>query len=92
MEFTASTAVVQLPNSCFALIHTTQSVTAWCIFFSLPAPNSEVGFVTEEVVEELIFFSPLSRLQFASRRSLERAAPNWSVASFVPSPLCLGNR
>lgn len=58
MEFTASTAVVQLPNSYFACIHTTQIVTAWCIFFSLPAPNGEAGFVSEEVVEELIFFFP----------------------------------
>lgn len=56
MEFTASTAVVQLPNSCFALIHTTQIVTAWCIFFSPTAPNGEAGFMSEEVVEELIFF------------------------------------
>lgn len=92
MEFTASTAVVQLPSSCFALIHTTQIVIAWCIFFfSLHQMVRQVLWA-KRWLRNWFFFSPLSRLQFASRRSLERAAPNWSVASFVPSPLCLGNR
>lgn len=92
MEFTASTAFVQLPNSCFALIHTTRSVTAWCIFFSLPAPNGEAGFVSEEVVEELIFFFPcqgcgLPVVVLWSERLLIGA---WRP--LFPPPLCLWNR